>query len=159
MFELLCYFSDTMICTGCCATLDNIITYLLKRLTRKQTKPLANQLQDSEAFVRILELHPEILQQVHQLEIIWSNPDWSLKMLSKMLHAIITIIISSFFIHTISIKTHISARTNVIREFLFYDYYTTNDKCKIIIKFIRPALSKKILMVVIVMSFHMLECE
>jgi exportin-7 len=55
---------DTMICTGCCATLDNIITYLLKRLTRKQTKPLANQLQDSEAFLRILELHPEILQQM-----------------------------------------------------------------------------------------------
>lgn len=53
-----------MICTGCCATLDNIITYLFKRLTRKQTKPVANQLPDSEAFLRIHELHPEILQQV-----------------------------------------------------------------------------------------------
>ena len=55
---------DTMICTGCCATLDNIITHLFKKLIRKRTKPLANPLQDSEAFLRTLEQQPEILQQV-----------------------------------------------------------------------------------------------
>ena len=56
--------TDTMVCTGCCATLDNIITYLFKRLTRKQKKPSPSQPQDSEAFLRILEMHPEVLQQV-----------------------------------------------------------------------------------------------
>lgn len=54
--------SDTMVCTGCCATLDNIITYLFKKLTKKCKKPIPPQ--DSEAFLRILEINPEILQQV-----------------------------------------------------------------------------------------------
>ena len=53
-----------MVCTGCCATLDNIVTYLFKRLTRKQNKATASEPQESQTFLRILELHPEILQQV-----------------------------------------------------------------------------------------------
>ena len=57
------YFVDTMVCTGCCATLDNIVTYLFRRLSKKK-KNHPNSLPDSEAFLRILELHPEILQQV-----------------------------------------------------------------------------------------------
>ena len=53
-----------MVCTGCCATLDNIVTYLFKKLTKKSKKPPhPTHQQDSEAFLRILELHPEILQQ------------------------------------------------------------------------------------------------
>ncbi|KAH3785630.1 hypothetical protein DPMN_163723 [Dreissena polymorpha] len=52
-----------MVCTGCCATLDNIITYLFKRLTSKKKKTMTSP-QDSQTFLRILELHPEILQQV-----------------------------------------------------------------------------------------------
>lgn len=28
-------FSDTMVCTGCCATLDYIVTYLFKQITNK----------------------------------------------------------------------------------------------------------------------------
>lgn len=28
-------FPDTMVCTGCCATLDHIVTYLFKQLTQK----------------------------------------------------------------------------------------------------------------------------
>ncbi|XP_012940207.1 exportin-7 isoform X2 [Aplysia californica] len=54
---------DTMVCTGCCATLDNIITYLFRRLVNKKKKN-PNQVPDSEAFLCILELHPEILQQM-----------------------------------------------------------------------------------------------
>ncbi|KAI8777729.1 exportin-7 isoform X1 [Biomphalaria glabrata] len=54
---------DTMVCTGCCATLDNIITYLFRRLINKK-KQTPNQVPDSEAFLCILELHPEILQQM-----------------------------------------------------------------------------------------------
>jgi len=55
---------DTMVCTGCCATLDNIITYLFKKLTRKQSKPTNV---ESDTFLRILELHPDILQQVRDI--------------------------------------------------------------------------------------------
>jgi hypothetical protein len=56
------FFQDTMICTGCCATLDNIITFLFKKLTR-QSKTSSN-LQENNTFLRILEQHPDILQQV-----------------------------------------------------------------------------------------------
>lgn len=57
---------DTMVCTGCCATLDNIITYLFRKLTTKKKKNHPSIVPDSEAFLRILELHPEILQQMLQ---------------------------------------------------------------------------------------------
>jgi len=30
-----CFIADTMVCTGCCATLDHIVTYLFKQLTQK----------------------------------------------------------------------------------------------------------------------------
>lgn len=55
---------DTMVCTGCCATLDTIITYLFKRLTSKKKKDHQGTVPDSTAFLRILELHPDILQQM-----------------------------------------------------------------------------------------------
>jgi exportin-7 len=59
---------DTMICTGCCATLDNIVTYLFRLLTRKSSKvnSQSNQHlpQDDDAFLHLLEQRPEILQQM-----------------------------------------------------------------------------------------------
>jgi len=56
---------DTMVCTGCCATLDHIVTYLFRRLSLKGKKLRQNQnVHDSETFLQILELHPEILQQM-----------------------------------------------------------------------------------------------
>lgn len=55
---------DTMVCTGCCATLDTIISYLFKKLTSKKKKSHPSSVQDSEAFLRILEINPDILQQV-----------------------------------------------------------------------------------------------
>jgi len=62
--------ADTMVCTGCCATLDNIITYLFKKLTRKQSKPASV---ESDTFLRMLELHPDILQQVRYLSVLASS--------------------------------------------------------------------------------------
>ncbi|XP_006813697.2 exportin-7-like, partial [Saccoglossus kowalevskii] len=56
---------DTMVCTGCCAILDHIVTYLFKRLS-KNSKKRANAIQENESFLRILEVHPEILQQMLQ---------------------------------------------------------------------------------------------
>ena len=32
-----CFPPDTMVCTGCCATLDHIVTYLFKKVTNKGT--------------------------------------------------------------------------------------------------------------------------
>ncbi|XP_066279027.1 exportin-7-like isoform X5 [Branchiostoma lanceolatum] len=56
---------DTMVCTGCCATLDHIVTYLFKRLSKGNKKrPTASSMQENDAFLRILEVHPEIFQQM-----------------------------------------------------------------------------------------------
>lgn len=55
---------DTMVCTGCCATLDHVVTYLFRRLSCKTKKLGPNQAQDSPNFLRILEVNPEILQQM-----------------------------------------------------------------------------------------------
>ncbi|XP_018901722.1 exportin-7 isoform X2 [Bemisia tabaci] len=55
---------DTMVCTGCCATLDYIVTYLFKQITNKGKKPRRNQPVPNDMFLQVLELHPEILQQI-----------------------------------------------------------------------------------------------
>ncbi|XP_024219756.1 exportin-7 isoform X1 [Halyomorpha halys] len=57
--------NDTMVCTGCCASLDHIVTYLFKQITNKGKKrrPL-NQTTPNDMFLQVLELHPEILQQI-----------------------------------------------------------------------------------------------
>ncbi|XP_074039038.1 ran-binding protein 16 isoform X1 [Leptinotarsa decemlineata] len=60
-------FTDTMVCTGCCATLDHIVSYLFKQLTqkvypgKKQRIPMAP---NNDVFLKVLEVHPEILQQI-----------------------------------------------------------------------------------------------
>jgi len=74
--DMCVFMLDTMVCTGCCATLDNIITYLFKKLTRKQSKPTAV---ESDTFLRMLELHPDILQQVSCISnIAGTNTAWLL---------------------------------------------------------------------------------
>ena len=65
---LLLYLSvDTMVCTGCCATLDHITTFLHKRLS-KTNKNRPNSSQENDGFPRIMEVPPEILQQVSIVE-------------------------------------------------------------------------------------------
>ncbi|XP_023702744.1 exportin-7 isoform X3 [Cryptotermes secundus] len=58
------FFTDTMVCTGCCATLDHIVTYLFKQLTQKGKKTRRGVPTPSDMFLQVLELHPEILQQI-----------------------------------------------------------------------------------------------
>ena len=54
-----------MVSTGCCSILDNIVTFLFKKVTKKSKKSLENGVSGSgDALVRILEMRPEILQQV-----------------------------------------------------------------------------------------------
>ncbi|KAL1509455.1 hypothetical protein ABEB36_004189 [Hypothenemus hampei] len=57
---------DTMVCTGCCATLDHIVTYLFKQLTQKAYPGKKNLAQGGggDMVLKILEMHPEILQQI-----------------------------------------------------------------------------------------------
>ncbi|XP_074108339.1 ran-binding protein 16 isoform X2 [Cotesia typhae] len=60
--------SDTMVCTGCCATLDHIVTYLFKQLSQKAGvypgKKNAAVAAGGELFLQVLKQHPEILQQI-----------------------------------------------------------------------------------------------
>ena len=43
--------TDTMVCTGCCATLDHIVTYLFKKVTNKGWFSSLNQFGFSSTFL------------------------------------------------------------------------------------------------------------
>jgi len=57
-----------MVCTGCCATLDHIVTYLFKKVTNKGKKSRgSNQTSpDNDSLVAVVKMRPEILQQMLQ---------------------------------------------------------------------------------------------
>lgn len=59
---------DTMVCTGCCATLDNIVTYLFKKVTSKGKKSRigGQSLVESDPLLAVINMRPEILQQMLQ---------------------------------------------------------------------------------------------
>ncbi|XP_037791667.1 exportin-7-like isoform X1 [Penaeus monodon] len=59
---MLCIFSDTMVCSGCCATLDHVVTYLYKLLHQKSKKGTVDL--ESDALVRVMKHQPSILQQM-----------------------------------------------------------------------------------------------
>lgn len=54
---------DTSVCTGCCATLDHIVTYLFKQLVQKPNK-LKNRQDNNTMFIEVLQQRPEIMQQL-----------------------------------------------------------------------------------------------
>merc|ERR1712012_609926 len=62
------YFTDTMVCTGCCATLDHIVTYLFKKVTNKVGKKVRGSQTSAEndPLVAVIKMRPEILQQMLQ---------------------------------------------------------------------------------------------
>merc|ERR1719334_1736902 len=55
---------DTMVCIGCCATLDHIVTYLFKQVMMKGKVRRGQMLPDNDALVQVIKLRPEILQQM-----------------------------------------------------------------------------------------------
>ncbi|XP_037051893.1 ran-binding protein 16 [Bradysia coprophila] len=57
---------DTTICTGCCSTLDNIVSYIFKQLvpTFPTKKLRRNNLPENDMFLKVMKLHPEILQRI-----------------------------------------------------------------------------------------------
>uniref|UniRef100_A0A4W3II03 Exportin 7 n=1 Tax=Callorhinchus milii TaxID=7868 RepID=A0A4W3II03_CALMI len=54
----------TMVCTGCCSSLDHIVTYLFKQLSRSTKKRTAPISQESDRFLHIMQQHPEMIQQM-----------------------------------------------------------------------------------------------
>jgi len=60
------FWLDTMVCTGCCATLDHIVTYLFKQVMMKGKVRRGQMLPDNDALVQVIKLRPEILQQMLQ---------------------------------------------------------------------------------------------
>ncbi|XP_026744136.1 exportin-7-B isoform X2 [Trichoplusia ni] len=59
---------DTSVCTGSCATLDHIVTYLFKQLVQKSSNKVPNPRQPppetSNMFIEVLQRRPEIMQQL-----------------------------------------------------------------------------------------------
>lgn len=64
------FFVDTMICTCCCTSLDHIIAFLYKRVSRvnKPRRPHAGMRPEGDNILRVLEVHPDILRQVYFAE-------------------------------------------------------------------------------------------
>ena len=54
-----------MICTGCCNTLDHIVTYVFRQLTAKgkKARKVVEQQQGAQ-LIRLMEIRPELLQQM-----------------------------------------------------------------------------------------------
>ncbi|KFM69944.1 Exportin-7-A, partial [Stegodyphus mimosarum] len=54
--------SDTMVCAGCCAALDHLVTYIFKKVTRagKQRRTSGSDQHEEETCLRVLKQHPEI---------------------------------------------------------------------------------------------------
>ena len=50
---------DNMVCTGCCSTLDHILTFLFKKLSRQKGGMSPS---PTTPFLRILDLNPGLLQ-------------------------------------------------------------------------------------------------
>jgi len=57
---------DTMVCTGCCATLDNIVSYLFKKATQKGKKIRGGSAPENDPLLSVINHRPEILQQMLQ---------------------------------------------------------------------------------------------
>ncbi|KAI8427082.1 hypothetical protein MSG28_014720 [Choristoneura fumiferana] len=67
--QLPCLGQDhTSVCTGCCATLDHIVTYLFKQLLQKTSNKVTHVRQPppeiSNMFIQVLQQRPEIMQQL-----------------------------------------------------------------------------------------------
>lgn len=62
--------SDTMVCTGCCSSLDHIVTYLFKQLSRS-TKKRPTPMATDDRFLHIMQQHPEMIQQVRDQRVLF----------------------------------------------------------------------------------------
>ncbi|GFQ72460.1 exportin-7 [Trichonephila clavata] len=58
--------SDTMVCAGCCAALDHLVTYIFKKISKvgRKRRTSDTEQHEEETCLRVLKQHPEILQQM-----------------------------------------------------------------------------------------------
>ncbi|KAF8784840.1 Exportin-7 like protein [Argiope bruennichi] len=58
--------SDTMVCAGCCAALDHLVTYIFKKVSKagRKRRTSGTEQPEEETCLRVLKQHPEILQQM-----------------------------------------------------------------------------------------------
>ncbi|GIY83512.1 hypothetical protein CDAR_221582 [Caerostris darwini] len=58
--------TDTMVCAGCCAALDHIVSYIFKKISKpnRKRKSTSTEQREEETCLRVLKQHPEILQQM-----------------------------------------------------------------------------------------------
>ncbi len=57
-------FSDLSVSTGCCATLDHIVTYLFQQLQKASKSSNAQKEVEKHPGLKIIEMQPNILQEV-----------------------------------------------------------------------------------------------
>ena len=55
---------DSSVSTGCCATLDHIVTYLFQQLQKASKSSDAQKEVEKHPALKIIELQPNMLQQV-----------------------------------------------------------------------------------------------
>jgi len=60
--------ADSVVCIGCCGTLDHIVTFFFKNLNKSKRKEASTMSVISQSqqtsFLRLLELHSELFQQM-----------------------------------------------------------------------------------------------
>lgn len=64
IFILNPFFTDSSVSTGCCATLDHIVTYLFQQLQKASKSNDAQKEVEKHPALKIIDMQPNILQQV-----------------------------------------------------------------------------------------------
>lgn len=67
------FYTDTIVSSSCCASLDYIVTYLFKHLAKEGKKALRRRemSQDGQRLLHFMQQNPEVLQQVNWQSFLW----------------------------------------------------------------------------------------
>lgn len=57
-------YTDHIVCTGCCGTLDHIVTFFFKNLSKKSKGSVPLSPTQHSTFLRLLKLHSDMFQQM-----------------------------------------------------------------------------------------------
>lgn len=60
------FYTDTIVSSSCCASLDYIVTYLFKHLSKGKKTPRCREIsQDGQRLLHFMQQNPDVLQQVN----------------------------------------------------------------------------------------------
>ncbi len=61
-----CIPTDSVVCTGCCGTLDHIVTFFFKNYSKSKRKEAMATISPNQPmpFLQLLEIHSELFQQM-----------------------------------------------------------------------------------------------